>query len=265
LKINIIFTFLFLVSVNSYCQKESDFSKYFKEQNVDGSFLMYDMNKEEYTAYNLERTKQQFIPASTFKIFNSLTALETGILPDEYFVIKWDSVDRHNPQWNRDQNMISAFRNSTVWFYQELARRTGQERMKHYIDTVNYGNMDISGGIDRFWLDGKLRISQQEQVEFLKKLYNNHLPFSQRSMDIVKGIMLQEDTMDYKLRIKTGWGNMEGKEIGWLIGWFEVNNNVYVFATNIETTIPSAENFPAARKIITKNIFMELGIISQSK
>lgn len=263
IKIKIIFVLLFLISGNSFSQKETDFSKYFKEQNVDGSFLMYDMNKKEYTAYNLERTEQQFIPASTFKIFNSLTALETGIIPDENFVIEWDSVERNNPQWNHDQNMISAFRNSTVWFYQEIARRIGEDRMKHYIDTVGYGNRDISGGIDRFWLDGGLRISQKEQVEFLKKLYNSNLPFSVRTMDIVKSIMLQEDTLGYKLRIKTGWGNMEGKEIGWLVGWFEVNKNVYVFATNIETPTPSAENFPAARKIITKNIFKELGIIDQ--
>lgn len=263
MKIKIIFLFLLLVSAKSLSQQEWDFSKYFKEQNVTGSFLMYDLNKKEYLGYNLERTKQQFIPASTFKIFNSLAALETGVMPDENFILKWDSINRSYPQWNNDQDMISAFRNSTVWFYQEIARRVGQDRMQHYIDTAGYGNKNISGGIDRFWLDGELRISQYEQVEFLKKLYNNQLPFSQRSMDIVKNIMLQEDTLGYKLRMKTGWGNQDGKEIGWLVGWFEVNNNVYFFAENIETPSPSAENFPAARKIITKNIFKELGIINQ--
>lgn len=263
MKTIVITAFLLLITSVSFSQKETDLSKFFKEQNVEGSFLMYDMNKNEYTDYNLERTKKQFIPASTFKIFNSLTALETGVIPDENFIIKWDSIDRHNPQWNRDQDMRSAFRNSTVWFYQEIARKVGQERMQHYIDTAGYGNGDISGGIDRFWLDGGLRISQQEQVEFLKKLYNNQLPFSQRSMDIVKNIMLQEDTLGYKLRMKTGWGSIEGKEIGWLVGWFETNNNIYFFATNIEMPSPASDNFTSARKIITKNIFKELGIIIQ--
>ncbi|RPI14166.1 MAG: class D beta-lactamase [Ignavibacteriae bacterium] len=260
MKTNIIFTLLLFVTACSFSQQEKDFSKYFNEQNVDGSFLIYDMNKNEYSGYNLERTKIQFTPASTFKIFNSLTALETGAVPDENYIIKWDSVKRQIPEWNRDLNMKDAFTYSAVWFYQEIARRIGQEKMQDYIDTVGYGNKDISGGIDRFWLDGGLRISQQEQIEFLKKLFSNRLPFSQRSMDIVKNVMLQDDTPGYKLYAKTGWALRTGTDIGWWVGWVETKNNIYFFATNIESDNPT-ENFPAARKIITKNIFRELHIL----
>jgi beta-lactamase class D len=256
----LIIILLFFSSV-LFSQQEKDFSKYFNERGVSGSFLMYDLNKNEYTGYNIDRTKIRFTPASTFKIFNSLAALETGVMADENQVIKWDSVTRPIKEWNQDLDMKSAFRYSAVWFYQEIARRIGESRMRHYIDTVGYGNMDISDGIDKFWLTGSLKISQQEQVEFLKKLYHKELSFSQRSMDIVKNIMLNEDTLGYKLRAKTGWGNQDGKEIGWLVGWFETQDNVYFFATNIETPEPSADNFPASRKIITKNIFRELGII----
>lgn len=252
---------LFLFSSVLFSQQEKDFSKYFAEQGVTGSFFMYDLNKNEYSGYNIERTKIRFTPASTFKIFNSLAALETGVISDEYQVIKWDSIKRQIKEWNQDLDMKSAFKYSAVWFYQEIARRIGQDKMQHYIDTVNYGNKDISDGIDKFWLTGSLKISQQEQVEFLKKLYHNELPFSQRPMDIVKNIMLQEDTLGYKLRAKTGWGSQDGKEIGWLVGWIETQDNVYFFATNIEMPKPASENFPASRKIITKIIFKELGII----
>jgi beta-lactamase class D len=260
MRINLILI-IFLSVGCLYSQQEKDFSRYFKEQNVDGSFLMYDLNSNSYISFNNARTNVQFTPASTFKIFNSLVALETGVIPDESNIIKWDSVHRRIPSWNKDQDMRSAFRNSTVWFYRELARRIGEEKMLYYIDTIGYGNKDISGGIDQFWLSGSLRISQKEQIEFLKKLYNNQLPFSQRSMEIVKDIMLLEDTSGYKLRAKTGWGDQDGKDIGWFVGWYEKNNNVYIFATNIETPSPSAKNFPAARIEITIKILRELNIL----
>ncbi len=150
------FTYFFLfilLAGTSASQSTHDFSKYFDEYNVKGSFLLYDQNKDEYIYYDSARCNTQFIPASTFKIFNSLVSLETGVIADENEIIKWDSIES-NKEWNRDHNMRSAIKYSVVWFYQELARRVGEERMQYYIDTVGYGNRDISGGIDRFWLVG---------------------------------------------------------------------------------------------------------------
>ena len=37
---------------------------------------------------------------------------------------------------------------------------------KEYLTRIQYGNADPSGGVDRFWLDGALRISAMEQVDF---------------------------------------------------------------------------------------------------
>lgn len=243
-----------------FSQSTNDFSKYYDEYGVKGSFLLYDLNKNEYIYYDSARCNTQFIPASTFKIFNSLVSLETGAVADENEIIKWDRVERSIKEWNRDHNMRSAIKYSVVWFYQELARRVGQEHMQHYIDTVSYGNCDISGGIDRFWLDGNLRISQFEQVEFLKKLYSKSLPFSERSMNIVKDIMLNEDTPSYMLRAKTGWAMRVELNIGWWVGWVEKDNNAYFFANNIESEEP-AENFIKGRTEITKKILKELNIL----
>jgi beta-lactamase class D len=233
----------------------------FQQAGVVGSFELYDLNNDSYSYYNKERCGQHFIPASTFKIFNSLVALETGVIKDEYEVFKWDSVKRPVTSWNQDQDMKTAFRNSTVWYYQEIARRVGYDKMKSFVEKEHYGNEDISGGIDQFWLTGGLRISQEEQIKFLVKLYKNELNFSSRSMQIVKNIMLNDEKANYKIYGKTGWGYINEINYGWYVGFVEKENNVYFFATNIEEKDPAGEDFPRARIEITRNILKELKII----
>lgn len=221
---------------------------------------MYNMNDSSYFEIDQARCNKRFTPASTFKIFNSLVGLETGVIADENFVLKWDSVKRNVPSWNKSQDMKTAFKNSTVWYYQELARRVVDTKMNYHIKLAQYGNMNISGGIDQFWLTGKLRISQEEQIVFLQELYTDSLPFSKRSQEIVKKIMLREDTLGYKLRAKTGWGVQDSLDIGWYVGWVEKDKNVYFFATNIESK-KTGDSFPAARIEITKDILRELKVL----
>ena len=226
-----------------------DFKKYYDQFEVKGSFLLYDQQKDKYLVYNQAQTNQAFTPASTFKICNSLIGLETGVIKDENFVISWDSVVRQNTKWNQDHDLKTAFKNSTVWYYQELARRVGGKQMKHWLDTVKYGNADTTGGIDRFWLRGGLRITPQQQIDFLIKLHDNKLPFSQRSMDIVKKIMIDKDTLNYVIRGKSGWGEQPNSEdIGWFVGYIEREGNIYYFANCIQTTDFNKAN--ARREIV---------------
>ncbi|MDT3697628.1 MAG: class D beta-lactamase [Ignavibacterium sp.] len=242
-------------------EERADLKKYFDEYGHDGCFVLFDLNKDEFIKYNSKRCKEQFIPASTFKIFNSLAALEAGAVKDENEIIKWDSVKRTYENWNQDLDMKRAFKFSAVWFYQELARRIGEERMKQYIKINNYGNEDISGEIDRFWLDGGIRISADDQIEFLKKIYNNEVKFSQRSINILKRIMIYEQNDNYILRAKTGWGVQNDKNIGWFVGYIETNNNTYFFAANVESVEPEAGFI--SRINITYNILKYLNIIKQ--
>jgi len=237
-----------------------DFKKYYDKLNVEGSFVLYDQNKDKYIFYNEEQFKQPFSPASTFKICNTLIGIETGVIKDEKFVIPWDSVIRQIPNWNTDHDLKSAFKNSTVWYYQEIARRVGQQQMQYWLNKTNYGNADTSGGIDRFWLTGGLRISAQQQIDFLKQLHNNQLPFSQRSMDIVKNIMIVKDTLDYVVRAKTGWGVQENENIGWYVGYIETQENVYYFANCIQSSDTTNKNFANARTDITYSILDQLKI-----
>lgn len=267
------FIILFVISasgINLFAQFKSveitdDFKKYYDEYKVDGSFAIYDLNNDRYIIYNQSQFNQPFIPASTFKICNSLIALETGVIPDENFIIAWDSVVRQVPAWNKDNDMKSAFKNSTVWYYQELARRIGGKQMKYWLDKAGYGNTDTSGGIDKFWLTGGLRITPDQQIEFLKKLYKNNLPFSQRSMNILKDIMITDENIDYVMRAKSGWSTQEGKDIGWYVGYIETNDNIYFFSNCIQTSDFNNTGFAKARIDIVNKILTNLKIFPEKK
>ena len=245
------------ISINIFPQTEkenNDWRSFYDRYNVSGCMLIYDLTKNEYLIYNNKRCNESFIPASTFKILNSLIALETGVIKDENQVIPWDSVNRQYDKWNMDQTLRTAIKYSAVWAYQEIARRIGEQRMQHYVDSVKYGNCNISGGIDRFWLAGELRITPLQQVEFLRRLYSDDLPFSKRNLDIVKDIMINDQTGNYILRGKTGWADITG----WYVGYLEENDNVYFFANNIDIV---NEQDIKARIEIVKDIFNSIGLL----
>ncbi len=238
-----------------------DFKKTFDENNVSGCFAMYDLNNNKYTIYDTSEYKQQFLPCSTFKICNTLIGLETGVIPDENYIIKWDSVVRFSEDWNQDLDLKRAFKYSAFWYYQELARRVGGKRMKYWLDTTHYGNTDTSGGIDKFWLYGGLRISPQQQIAFLKRVHDDSLPFSKRNIEILKKIMIIKDTTNFVLRGKTGWGFINNVEVGWFVGYIEANNNTYIFANYIHCDMALKNPaFEAARKGIPLKILSSLGM-----
>jgi beta-lactamase class D len=242
-------------------EEKKDWGTYFKASGVDGTFLFYDLKSDRYSGYNLNRLESAYLPASTYKIINSLIALESGVIKDENETLKWDGVDRAVKDWNRDHNLRSAFKYSAVWFYQEMARRVGQERMQKYVDATAYGNRNIKGGIDHFWLDGELRITPRQQIDFLVSLYQNKVPFSQRNIDIVKDIFIFEKTDNYILRGKTGWAGFgeEGKtQIGWFVGYIEREGRPYFFAMNIDIKEPKDAQ---SRVAITKKILSEMKLI----
>ncbi|MBD1892162.1 class D beta-lactamase [Coleofasciculus sp. FACHB-SPT9] len=237
-----------------------DLGRSFRELGIEGSIVVYDQNKNQFYEHNAPRNSTAFFPASTFKIFNALVALETGVIRDEVTVLTWDGIQRNIAAWNRDTNLRQGFKDSTVWFYQILARKIGHERMQKFINQVGYGNRQIgtSEQIDRFWLDGPLKITPKQEIEFLQRLYRNDLPFSQRSLDLVKDIMVREQTPDYVLRGKTGWTDSTNPENGWFVGYLEQNKNVYFFATNMDMR---NDNDGVNRIEITRRSLKALGLL----
>ncbi|UTA68527.1 class D beta-lactamase [Emticicia sp. 21SJ11W-3] len=242
-------------------QKVQDFSSYFKEKDLEGGFFMYNYQKKEYLVSDKGEFLKATSPASTFKILNSLIALETGAIKDENEIIKWDGQERSQSAWNADHDLKNAYKNSTVWFYQELARRIGEDKYRKYLKACNYGNQDISGGLTTFWLGSSMLISPKNQLEFLVKLHEEKLPFSKRTFDIVKKIMIREQTPEYLLRAKTGWSNFPPTDIGWFIGYIEAKSNTYFFVTRVYKPVDKKlPSFGADRVEITNTILKALHI-----
>jgi bla regulator protein BlaR1 len=204
-------------------------------QGYQGTFVLYDESAAEYSVYNQPQSEKQLTPCSSFKIYNSLIALETGVAADETLVIPWNGQPSSITGWNQDHTLASAIKNSVVWYYQALAERIGPQRMQQHLDAMPYGNRDISGGLTRFWLHTSLTISAREQVDLLRRLYQDDLPFSQRNMAIVRKIIIQSEADGVRFSGKTGSAYVGGQfTVGWLVGAVERNNRRYFFAVNIE-------------------------------
>jgi beta-lactamase class D len=254
----------FSCSVNR-ANVDDSLKKYFDDNKVEGCFTMLSNSDGKVTVYNLALDTARVLPTSTFKIVNSLIGLETGVITDEKMVIKWDGIQRANADWNRDMNMQEAFKVSCVPYYQEVARRIGKDTMRLWIDSLSYGNKNIGDKIDSFWLDNHLKISPDEQLGLMKRLYFDQLPFQKRTQQIVRDVMLQEDNTAYSLSYKTGWGFDEKKNnIGWIVGWIEENKHPYFFVTMVKSADPAID-MKAVRLNITKGILKQLGFFNGRK
>ncbi len=250
-----------------------DLSRFFKE--TEGAFVLYDLKQNRYLRHNEERCRERFSPYSTFKIPGSLIGLDSGVLADAEHLMRWEAqkypeatgwTEEPQVHWKQDQTLRSALKYSAVWYYRALARRVGEPRMKKYVTGFGYGNADISGGLASpqllraFWLNSTLRISADEQVEFLKKPYSGELPVASRATAIVKEILVLEKTPSYTLSGKTGAGpHTGGGSLGWFVGYVEAKGNVYFFATNIKG--PYSAAIRDRRIELTRQILAELGYL----
>jgi beta-lactamase class D len=241
---------------------DNSLKKYFDENKAEGTFALMDNGTGQFTIYNLVRYRDSsYLPVSTFKIVNSLIGLQTGKIVNDSMVIKWDGVVRRVADWNQDLTMYQAFRVSSVPYYQEVARRIGKDTMQKWLDSIKYGSMKIRTAVDTFWLDNSLKITPDEELGLVKKLYFNQLPFFSSYQEMVKRAMLFENNANYRLAYKTGWGFKEnGNALGWMVGWVEENNHPYFFVLNIESPDPGFDMWNIRMKML-KDILKHLGFM----
>lgn len=257
-----IFSFILIISTTTTLfanELNQKIEEIFSKADTNATFVLYDMQKEKLVIHNQARAQKRYTPASTFKIANSLIGLETKTVKSVDEPLPY--IGPENPfiaSWKEDMGLRKAIAISNVPIYQELARRIGFERMKHYLKSFEYGNADTGEIIDRFWLDGPLDISTLEQVEFLKKLAEEQLPVSKEAQKDVKQILLLESADDYKLYGKTGWQNAPDNGIGWFIGWIENAHGIYIFTLNID--MRGANDAPK-RISLTKDCLFALGLL----
>lgn len=231
--------------------KELKVGQLFNE--VQGTIVLKNLQTDQVLAYNLDRSRERFTPESTFKVPNALIGLHEQAVADEYEVKRWDGIEREFEDWNRDHSLASAMRHSAIWYYQELARDIGDRRMQRNLNRIQYGNKDITGGMDTFWLDSSLTISAQEQVSFIEKLVEEKLPYNKQTMKTIKRIMIDNEQDHYTVHGKTGT-RLSDFGLGWYVGYVETGRNTWVFATNVEGSGTTA-------KTITIDCLKQLNII----
>lgn len=239
------------------------FEKIIDSANVEGAILIYDLKNDKYYSNDFNWAKKRNLPASTFKITNSIIALETGVVENDSTLLKWNGEKRRFKNWEQDLILRDAFHFSCVPCYQEIARKVGENKMNKFLKKLDYGNMKVdSSNLDLFWLEGESSITQFQQINFLKRLYQSELPISERTEMIMKRMIVIEDTDDYKLSGKTGWSIRNGNNNGWFVGYVETQSKIYFFATNVEPKQQFDMNmFPMIRKDVTFKAFEQMKII----
>ncbi len=193
----------------------------FAALGTQGVIAIYEEPQQRWTVSDPRRAYQGFRPASTFKIPGTLIALETAVAQDEMQVFKWDGKKRWMTDWNQDQTLQTAFRFSAVWVYQDIARRVGADGMQSRLWAWRYGNAVAGPRHDSFWLEGNLRITALEQIDFLRRFADHRLPISERSQAIARRVFLRDETPEWRLFAKTGWDGTGPVELGWFVGWTE--------------------------------------------
>jgi len=232
--------------------------------DVRGSILIYDVQKKIYYSNDFAWSDKGELPASTFKIVNSIIALETGVVQDEHTMFKWDGEPRAIKNWEQDLTFRNAFHLSCVPCYQDVARQIGVDRMIENLRKLNYGYMIVdSTNIDLFWLEGPSKISPFQQIGFLYRFYNSQLDISERTQMIMKKMMIIEENDGYQISGKTGWSIRNDRNNGWFVGCLQKKEAIYYFATNIEPKANfNMDHFPAVRREVTIQALKELGVIA---
>jgi beta-lactamase class D len=244
-----------------------DFKSYFDSCGVEGSIAIYGIESQKWIVSDTVGLEIEMLPASTFKIINLLIALETNTIKDENEIVKWvgstDTVKYgYRPEIYHDMPVKEAFKLSAGWVFVELAKKMGKDTYKKYLTESKYGNNNFSQTEADFWNFGDFAISPKNQVEFLKSLYEEKLPFSKRNTDILKNIMITEQKEDYTIRAKTGWTRENNINTGWWIGYIETKRGTYIFATRLlQDRKMNRSDFGSCRKDITKKVFKDLNII----
>lgn len=197
---------------------------------TDGAFVLYNMNTQQYQIYNEKLSSSRFSPYSTYKIYSGLFALEEGIITPENNIMEWDGISREFTEWNKNQTLSSAMKNSVNWYFQNLDHKLGLSRLHSFYSKISYGNCDLSGGFPYYWASS-LKISPLEQTDLLADFLQNTWGFQEKNITAIKNSMFLSDTPLGKLYGKTGTGSAASKNSqGWFVGFVETPNNTYCFA-----------------------------------
>lgn len=154
-----------------------------------------------------------------------------------------------------------AFQRSAVPVYRTLVSQMGSEAMTKWLQAFEYGNQDISSGLDDFWLSGSLQISALEQVAFLRRIANDEVGLDAEVTSRLLKVMQAEKADQYTLYAKTGAGYLAADEtLGWYVGWVDNAEGRYYFALNVSGN--TFADIQARREALAKAYLRQAGLIT---
>jgi beta-lactamase class D len=214
-------------------------------------------------------------PASTFNIVVSLMGYDSGILIDEHTPLlpyKPGYLD-WNESWRSATDPSSWIKNSNVWYAQQVTTQLGEARFQRYVDGFGYGNRDVSGdagkqnGLTMSWIASSLKISPDEQIDFLRKIVNRQLPISPQAYEMTARILTQQTLANgWTLHGKTGTaspvlpnGSDDNQhQYGWYVGWATKGTRTIVFARMMLDHRQETSAGPRARQAFLSEVATQL-------
>ncbi|HXB06915.1 MAG TPA: penicillin-binding transpeptidase domain-containing protein [Puia sp.] len=211
---------------------DNSLQKYFDSAGVKGTFGLFDNGQGRFTIYDLARFRDSgFAPGATLDILGSLIALQSGAALNDTSVIFTSILHPGTFRTLKDIFQGTAGPQGTVG----LVSKIGKDSLKKWVDSLRYGNRDLNG-FDSLEIDKHLRITADEQLGLIKKLYFDQLPFFQHTQQSVREMFVKESNSNYLIAYKTSKTmTREGKINAWIMGWEEENKHPYFFVLNFET------------------------------
>lgn len=227
----------------------------------EGSFILYNSKENSWSVYNPDNARKRISPNSTYKIYDALLGLESGVISPESSVISWNGEACPFEAWEGDQDLNSAIKNSVNWYFQSIDSQLGSDSIKSFLHTIQYGNQQTGSDMDLYWTDSSLKISPLEQVELLKKFNENEFHFSPDNISAVKKALQLSSSDAGNFFGKTGTGRIDNRDVnGWFVGYVETSDNTYYFSVNIKAD-SNASGSAAAK--IAMSVLSDLEIWKQ--
>lgn len=237
--------FALLIPFSIINADEFDPKEYFGDEK--GCFIVHELHTQDYFKIFNDNCDLRYSPASTYKIPHALIGLETGAIKNPTQLVPWDGNQYWSKHWNQDHSLYSAMKYSVVPYFVNLAAKIGITNMRRYLKEFDYGNQHfVAEGFllnwQLFWLNNELKISANEQIRFLKAMYENRLNVQSKHLNIVKDTLVQKKgtlsnsmgenefvlnwAPEAVLSAKTGATD----NVGWLVGHVETAEKEYVFS-----------------------------------
>ena len=175
----------------------------FSKHQINGSFALLENGTGDFVIQDLNFYKDSAqSPLQTFFIIPQLIGYNNGVIT-------------HNEIVPFDSTILNL----------NIANIVGAKTIKNVLDSLHYGNKVDSISFDRTWKDGTLKITMDEQLGFIKRLYFNKLPFEKKTQEWMKKQMLKESNSNYSLSYING--ALEDK--AWSLGFIEENKHPFFF------------------------------------